>query len=561
MKAVRHTNYKIQPLLKHVTKIKRRTKDLFSFVVTCYEESYDQINDCIKSILLTECCSVELIVCFDRIGTEEFKKISEEYKDMSNIKVLEHENLGSSGNKNFGMLLTHGEYIACVGGDMIVNTGAVSNFLIAFNENPKAAIVYTGYSFISEKDRTFPAFSSYETDEKDILARNAIDATMPQRFKYAVMFDTAFKSLGDWDWAITHIYHYKHKVYWDKNFLAYKHTIPPATGLSSHSHKNWNAIINCLCDKYNLTKFNERTCILGFGIDHHTKRLADLTGWDVNDNIVNKAYNYKRCLILGFYRNQWEKYFRAIKNNPETKFSVLFIGSDIAGLNYRSMNEALYLKNYLKDHNITVYTEDKRCQKNLAVFQIDSEIMPLPVVKPKEFKNRVKANNRFKVGIYTPLCPLKEHGKYSIPFYIDLMMATPQIDYIVFGGQEDQSSKLPNVEFRGWTPIERIIRDTDVLLRILPFDGLSITAVQYMMCGKPVVVNHKLAGAYPLDIDENYMHEAKSAKNAMDLCINRLMSMKNSDKTFAINQVSNSFDASVYTIDKFLETFNRTQGE
>ena len=315
MEAMRHRNYKIQPLLKDVTEIKDRVDGLFSFVMTCYTEPVEQIDAAINSILLTEDVDIELIVCFDRLGSDEFKFISEKYQNMPNIQVYEHDNVGSSANKNFGMLKTKGEYIACVAGDMIVNVGAVDMFVTEFNKDDEIAVVYTGYEFIPETNRQLAPYGSFQTDKIRIQAQNAIDASMPQRYKYAIMFDDAFHSLGDWDWAMTHILHYEHVVKHHKHMLAYKHSIPPETGLSSHSHRNWTEIINCLCEKHSLKPYSERVCIFDNGVKHHGERLAKMTGWDINENIIHKPYNYKKCLILGCYRQNWELYFNAIQQS------------------------------------------------------------------------------------------------------------------------------------------------------------------------------------------------------------------------------------------------------
>lgn len=562
---LRHENYKIQPLLKNESSTER-TPGMFTYVVTAYNEPMDKIMWCLDSIIKQDYEKIEIIVCFDKPRDEvEFAdELVDKYTN-HDICFRYHENVGSSENKNIGMRASHGEYIACVGADMIVNAGTTENFVKAFEEDPEIAMVYTGYSFLRDpimkngeitgyrKQEPFP---SYPTDEHDITVRNAVDATMPQRFEYAVLFDNAFHSLGDWDWAITHIRHYKHKVVYCKDFLAYKHSIPITTGLSSHSHRNWEAILGYLSRKHNFTPHSERTCVFANGAKHHGDRICKLTGWDYNENIIQKPYNYKECLLLGFYHNNWELYVSIIESNPRTKFSVLFVGADIAAFNHMSVNDAKALIAYFKQKNIRVFTESERCQKELAEFRIDSEIMCLPVLKPEV----VEVEHPFTVGVYTPLVPREMHPKYAITFCIELAIAMPHINFVFFGGQSNQDMSLPNVTFTGWKPINEVIGMTDVLLRVLPFDGLSVTGVEYLMSGKPVITNNYQPGSYLVNCGKNFvsdpenmtMGDPNDSFMALRNCMNAITHAKN-----GMLDVGRDFDPNEYSFEKFIERFNK----
>lgn len=546
MEAMRHENLKIQPLLKDLRKTDMVT-GMFSVVVTCYEETAGQIVDAIESVLAQEYENKEIIVVFDKLDSDAHEVVSEKYADNELVSVHQHENLGSSGNKNFGMLLSRGEFIACFAGDMIMNYGAISNFVEIFNTNPDVAIVYTGYEFIrpSPTDRGMPAFASYPTDAKRITEVNAIDASMPQRFEKAVMFDDAFKSLGDWDWSITHLVHYGHKVFYTTNFLAYKHSIPPVTGLSSHSHQNWGVIIGHLCRKHNLVPFSERVNIFSNGVGHHGTRLAERTGWDCNENIVHKPYNYRKCLIVGFYHNNWQLYIDTIRNNPKTEFHVMFVGADIAALNYRTMNETRGINQFLTENKIKVYTESKRCQSELAVFGIKSKILSLPVERVKTYKHR----HPFTVAVYMPNVPEHELEKYAIDFNMAISAKLPQINFLFYGNKYDEPKVINNVKVTGWTSMEEVISESDCLMRVLPFDGLSIAALEFLSAGKPVISNHKEPYFHHINCGLNFLYDMNDAHNAYNEIINTICKVRDGKL-----KSKPGFDISEFSLEKFKAT-------
>jgi len=559
--AVRHTNFKIQPYLKDVTEIKERVPGMFSIIVTCYNEPKELIERSLKSLVEDTYENKEILVCFDRDDHEGYSALVEQFKEHKNVMFYMHPNMGSSGNKNYGLLRSKGEFIACFAGDMILNTGAISTFVEQFNQNPDVAIVYTGYEFLRRKDEKsglflkLEPFPSYPTDAKMITYVNAIDASMPQRYEYAILFDDAFKSLGDWDWAITHLKHYGHKVHYCKFFNAYKHSIPFADGLSNHSHSNWEELIGFLNKKHNISAYETKTNIFSADMCVHSKKLSELTGWDRNFNVIGKTYNYKDCLILGFYRKHWDSYFAMINNNPKTKFSVLFLGSDIAVMHYHPYQEAEFLAEYFEKRNIKVYTECGRSRKELLKFGIDSAIMPLPVVNP-EADVTVKTKE-FTTAVYAPNVPKEELEKYAIPFMLRLFQILPNFKFLVYGGQEVPEKSLPNVEFVGFRAMKEVIEKSDVLLRILPFDGLAISAIEFMMCGKPVITNNAYDGATVIKLGRNFQFVPEEAQEAYNKIINELYEARAKYKGEVLCTITpKPFEASEYTLEKFLSRYN-----
>lgn len=100
---------------------------LVSIIIPVYNcEAY--IADCLDSILNQSYKKIEVIIVDDG-STDSTKFILENYKKISNIKLIFQENTGVSSARNLGIKLSSGKYICFVDGDDFIDENYIKRLV------------------------------------------------------------------------------------------------------------------------------------------------------------------------------------------------------------------------------------------------------------------------------------------------------------------------------------------------------------------------------------------------------------------------------------------------
>lgn len=535
---------------------KDRISGMISLVIPVYKTEH-LLDRCLESIMDQSYDNWEAIVVFDGDSNFDCNKYTD--KRIQFIKFT--ENRGVCFARNKGLLLSKGEFISCFSSDFIMKEGCLSEWIRLFIDNPEYEFLYGPYELLDDPEQNMKGaiFHSQSFDPKVLEQKNYIDGGFPVRWDKSPMWNESFTSLNDWVWALEMV-KMGYKGYFMKDFISYSAEPPKPNGLSFHSHRNWEDTYNRILSSFNIKKPDVN--VVSFGAEFHAKALAEKFGWHYNNLVVNKTYNYKHIHFLGCYHSAIEGILQTIYNNPKSTFSIHWIGSDI-----REFYEQLPMihieeikKNLLSKAKVQ-FSECKRTQKILKKVGIITEILPLPVSLPKynsiivdDYRKRVIGEeNEYSVGIYLPVV---ENDKYYAPLMFRIINALPFINFKIFGNRDGKVGIDPNAkncEFLGWIPIEEILTKVDCLLRLTPFDGLSISAIEFLMCKKDVITNHDIDGSHIIDIDRECLKYMIPFHNALNDTITKIISVK--EKRSRPKKV---FNSQLYTTENFIKTFKRS---
>lgn len=143
----------------------------FSLIIPIYNvENY--IKRCLDSILYQTYTNYE-IICINDGSTDNSFNILQQYKDHSNIKIINQENKGLGATRNEGVKYATGDYIWFIDSDDWISTDALlllNNFIL---ENKKYPIIIFDYNrIIDGKKLITKALNNYYRN--DITSENYI---------------------------------------------------------------------------------------------------------------------------------------------------------------------------------------------------------------------------------------------------------------------------------------------------------------------------------------------------------------------------------------------------
>ena len=127
------------------------------------------IPDAIKSVLKQSYKDWELIIIDDG-STDNTKEVVRPYLTDSRITYLKNEsNLGISKNRNKGISLSKGEYVAMIDSDDIwLDSEKLSKQVAFLDDNTEFGIVGTQITAIDKDGKILKPFPAYEVEDKNI---------------------------------------------------------------------------------------------------------------------------------------------------------------------------------------------------------------------------------------------------------------------------------------------------------------------------------------------------------------------------------------------------------
>src|SRR5574343_1145226 len=121
-----------------------------SFVIPGYKcDQY--IVRAINSVIDQDYKNYEIIVVLNGEWDTKFELIQslqQKYGDVIRVHSLEWGNLANANN--YGFENSTGDIISHLSSDLYLMPGAARTWVEAFQENPKAGLVYSGYRFVSD---------------------------------------------------------------------------------------------------------------------------------------------------------------------------------------------------------------------------------------------------------------------------------------------------------------------------------------------------------------------------------------------------------------------------
>lgn len=532
---------------------KERVAGKISLIVPVYKTEA-VLDRCLKSILSQSYDLYEIIVVFD--GDTQFN--TNKYATEERIKFIGFsENHGVCFARNAGMELSDGEFISCFSSDFEMKVGCLGEWIKAFAANPDCEFVYGGYELMEDANQNFKGavFSSEPFNPEALETHNYIDGGFPVRADKVPMWDESFKSLNDWEWSLHMVKTLGYKGFYLSDFISYAAEPPKAGGLSNHSHNNWEEIYTRIAAKHKITVPDMN--IISLTAPFHAARLAKLLGCHSNNLAITKKYPYKRIHLLGCFESNIEAWANVVALYGADKVSLHFIGSDV-----RQMFEQFppayssEVKRLVLD-KVRVFSESKRISDILKYCNIKSEVLPLPVIKPtintelpEGYKRKVRKNKEFTIGVYSP----GDSEKYTTQLMVQLALALPMCKFLFFGNTDGFTGRSPhaadNIEFTGWIEdMTEIYSQIDCLIRITPFDGVPISAIEAMMCGIPVIHNHDLPGVIRTEHENNIARSPSIYHTTLNELVDLVFKLMRKEKI-----AKTKFYSGIYSVENFKKT-------
>jgi hypothetical protein len=176
---------------------------MVSVIIPNYNHA-DYLPDAIDSVLQQEYDPVEIIVVDDG-STDHSGQVAERYGDR--IRYIWQENQGLSAARNTGLRAAHGEYIALLDADDMLEPTFMTTLVGALADNAQADGAICGYRFVDDDDNPLSQSESRQIDpdelygvlldgnflvpESILVRRHCYDAVGP--------FDESLRASEDWD--------------------------------------------------------------------------------------------------------------------------------------------------------------------------------------------------------------------------------------------------------------------------------------------------------------------------------------------------------------------------
>ena len=140
-----------------------------SVIVPVYNGA-STIRECIDSALAQEYEPKEVIVVDDG-STDSTPSILRSYG--TQIKIIHQENRGLSAARNVGVAASDGEYLALLDGDDVWLPGKLAKTCAALDNNPDAALVFSGFVRMDERGKTETVGDQRPPTMNDLLSHKA----------------------------------------------------------------------------------------------------------------------------------------------------------------------------------------------------------------------------------------------------------------------------------------------------------------------------------------------------------------------------------------------------
>ena len=478
----------------------------FSIVIPCYKQAH-LLSRCIGSCLDQDWKEKEIIVVLD--GKDDTAEGIIASFPTDNIKWSLTTKKGKTGAphaRNVGARMATGDYIMYVDCDTILYPGALRTYAETFDENPDCGFVYSGYKYKVSGDNSsanlsstdMGMFPSREFSQYQLESNNFIDGSNPMRREIALKYPwrESLKALQDWDmWVRITKGGVKGKFL--KNQFFFEKDMPQSGSLSHYSHTHW---LECRGTVQKLNKLPIRDVVMtSFAAMHHTERCAELMDFDCTDPIMlyRKPHLYKAVYLVGYFAlNQHNPlpFMDGYNSPPMLRKGITriihWIGSDILIMKNMACPFSI-LKGIIEQINdkFTQFCQTESNRKELEELGLKAKVCPLPV---DIYDREIPLPKNFTVAIYDH----NTNDIYCQPLMIEVIKSMPDINFVYFGSDDMAMihHDLKNMKILGRRPIEEIMAQTSVLLRITKHDGYPVSPVEFLCSNRQVIINHDFAG-------------------------------------------------------------------
>jgi glycosyltransferase involved in cell wall biosynthesis len=460
----------------------------FSVITPCYKMA-GTLGRLIKSVYDQNYKNFEMIVVLDG-EDKQAETILNMYPQVK-WTCTGKTNKGAPYARNLGAKMATGDYYCFLDSDMYLFPGSFRTWAETFDNHPDVDFVYAGYK-IGEG-----SYFSEEFDPYFLKIYNYIDGNFPVK-KEAFLgingWDESLKSLQDWDMWLK-IVAKGGKGHFLKNQFFFAKDMPKTGSISYDSNIHWDERIATIKKNNNLP--SNDICLTSYAATHHAKRVAKLLGFDYVEPVMlfNKTYTYKLIYLIGhFPANALNNLLPFMdgraeppKMNEKIKRVIHWIGSDVLSLRTENMSFQT-IKKFVDSVNskFTQFCQSEQNAKELREVGIEVKVLPLPVEMERK---EVELPKEFTVAFY-------DHGQndiYDEPFMHDIAQAMPYIKFISFGNSGKRGkTNIKNFSYIGHRPIDEIIKQTSVLLRITKHDGFPVGAIEFMNSGRAVITNQEV---------------------------------------------------------------------
>ena len=143
---------------------------LVSVIIPVYN-SMNYIKECVDSVVNQTYKNVEIILIDDGSSDGSYEYILKHYSNLSNIKIITHENRQNKGvteTRRLGVKNANGEYLAFLDSDDIFELDKIDLQVQIMLNNQDVVLTHSKIKFFSEisEDNFFYDFSFGEADQK-----------------------------------------------------------------------------------------------------------------------------------------------------------------------------------------------------------------------------------------------------------------------------------------------------------------------------------------------------------------------------------------------------------
>jgi glycosyltransferase involved in cell wall biosynthesis len=185
---------------------------MVSFVIPDYNHAR-YLGDAVWSALAQTYANIEVIVVDDG-STDDSRKVAAEFGDR--IRYIYQRNAGLSAARNTGIQAAHGEYIALLDADDLVEPTYAQRLVETLVRSPDAGGAYCGFRFVDQDDQPLSRTEQRTVAPEELygllLGGNfwVPESLLVRRYCYQTMgrFDTSLRACEDWDVWLRFSRHY-----------------------------------------------------------------------------------------------------------------------------------------------------------------------------------------------------------------------------------------------------------------------------------------------------------------------------------------------------------------
>jgi glycosyltransferase involved in cell wall biosynthesis len=393
--------------------------------------------------------------------------------------------------RNRGAREALGKYISFFSSDFYMFPGTLRKWKNEFDSHSHADFIYGGYQLMRDGELLQQYVPSQPYDPWMLEIAPYIDGGFPVKREVweKCNWDTAIKSLNDWDWWIG-IAKAGFKGYFFPDYT-YAAEVPKEGGLSYDSSQNWLDRVETIKKKWGIKQ--KDICVVSLGAAPHGKKLAKILDADFLQCPQVKPHKYKMIYLIGYFIGDGSSAVRHSEVfggwSKGSKKVVHWIGTDVlqmvsAAHQASYMQMLVFIEGFRKMVNLT---EFEQTHGELLSLGLESEMVPLPV---EDKYGILPLPKKFTIAVYTPATKTAP-AIYNLELMKDIVKSCPDINFLFFGGGLGDF-KADNLENVGWTDMKEVMKKSSCLLRFTIHDGLPITPIEFRLAGRDAMTSVQL---------------------------------------------------------------------